>query len=357
MGVLVVGEYPEAEEDREGEQFVGGSGSYLEEVVDRLGFDLRRDCVLTNAAICHGAHDHKTAVSDCAPTLRKTIREVDPRVIILLGGAAVRSLVGSLWKASDVGGIGKWVGYRIPCTKPNAWVCPAHNPAYVLRNKDDPVLVAEFREHLKAALTSPGRPWPDGPPDYEKAAEVVLDPSEAARRLSLITDGVISFDYETDRLKPDHPAADLVCASVCADGKTSFAFPWHGGVKVHMKRILTDPGIGKIGWNNKFEDRWTRRFLGVRVVGWVWDGMLAAHALDPRSGVTGLKFQAFARLGCPDYSGHLEDFLQSREKGGNAPNRVREIGLSALLRYCAVDSLLEYKLALLQADDVGVTLE
>src|SRR5438132_4521444 len=36
-------------------------------------------------------------------------------------------------------------------------------------------------------------------------------------------------------------------------------------------------------FRSKFEDRWVRAWLGVKVRGWAWDGMLTAHALDRKS--------------------------------------------------------------------------
>ncbi len=42
----------------------------------------------------------------------------------------------------------------------------------------------------------------------------------------------------------------------------------------------------------KYEDTWSREKLKQQGKGWLWDSMIAAHILDNRPGVTGLKFPA-----------------------------------------------------------------
>lgn len=356
--IMIVAEAPGKDEDDVGRPLVGRTGQELERVLAELGVDMRKDCLLTNAVICrppdNDLSDSKAAVVHCRPNLVRTIREFDPEVIIPLGGISVRSLIGHLWKDEDVGGIGRWAGFRIPNHKPNAWVCPTYHPSYLLRQKDQ-VLNAEFKMHLRAAVNLPGRPWPNGAPDYLSQVEPILNPDVAAKRLSRYRDGLVAFDFEHSPLKPDPEYADLVCCSVCWNGLETIAFPYHGKVKQALVDLIEDPNVGKIASNMCNEDRWVRRRLGTKVANWAWDTMLAAHAIDSRTGITGLKFQAFVMLGQPDYSSHLEDFLRpKRDKGGgNCPNRIREVGITTLLKYCGLDSLLEYHLAILQMKEIG----
>ena len=104
----------------------------------------------------------------------------------------------------------------------------------------------------------------------------------------------------------------------------------------------------------KFEESWSRNRLKVSVDRWVWDSMLAAHLLDNRPGVTGLKFQTYVNFGVVDYSSEIDPFLTSTDqKGANATNRILELisssgGREKLLKYCGLDSVYEYRLAMIQ---------
>jgi len=364
--ILVVGDAPDSHEDERGEPFTGKSGRYLERVMDDLGVDLHRDCWLTNAVICHpGGQVPERAVEYCRPNVVRTITDLSPDTVILLGGEAVEAVIGHLWKEHP-GGVRRWAGVRIPSVQLNSWVCPTYDPLYLAR-MEEAVLDREFEAHIRQAVSGRGRPHPKGPPDYAARCEVVLDPNEAARRLNRIRDGLIAFDYETDRLKPDHRDSWLVCASVCHNGTGAFAFPWRGAAVDAMRDVLTDPGVKKSGANISMEHGWTYRQLGVWVRGWVWDSVTGAHALDPRGGGEGdkgagggentsLKYQAFVRLGVPDYAGHIKPFLSADDEGGNAVNRIREIDLPTLLRYNALDSLVEYHVGEHQRREMGYDL-
>lgn len=347
---MLVGEHVTAEDDAHGSLGWG----QLESELESVGIDMERDCWLTTATICHSKtiDQHKTAIDDCRPNLLRAIERHDPTTVILLGSDAVYSLIGHLWK-SDVGPIKKWVGHRIPAHKPNMWVCPTYNPTRI-NNPRTPVELLHFRNHLRAATALSGRPWPDGPPNYGRDVETIFDVAVAAKRLARYTTGTVAFDFETDRLKPDSSDAEIVCCSVCWNGTETIAFPWHGAARRGMLDVLQNPDVLKIGANIKFEHRWCLARLGIHVRGWYWDTVLAAHVLDPRGGITSVKMQSFVRLGAPEYNTHIEPYLQSVERGGNAPNRIREVSTELILRYCGVDSILEYHVAQHQMREMGL---
>jgi hypothetical protein len=122
-----------------------------------------------------------------------------------------------------------------------------------------------------------------------------------------------------------------------------------------LKKVLTHERIWKIAANMKFEEIWSREILKIRVANWLWDSMLAAHNLDNRQEITGLKFQAYVNYGIIDYDSHIKPFLQSKEENnGNAFNRIHEVDLFDLLTYCGIDSMLEYRLAFDQMKLMGI---
>lgn len=363
-GILIVAEAPGKNEDEQGIQLVGKSGQRLENTLAKAGIDLREDCWLTNALICRPPDNKindKRVIEHCRPNLINTLKKLQPTTVILLGGTAVQSLIPYLWGGHDVGQIGRWVGWQIPIRQHglNCWVCPTYHPAY-LEREENPLLDARHFAHLRAASKLQHRPDFPTEDNYRTKVEKILCPTEAADALSdmLRTPGLFAFDYETNMLKPDSDGAKIVCCSVCKaedDGRT-IAFPWQGRVLGLMKDFLTSKEYRKIASNLKFEDRWSRRQLKVDVRGWAWDTMLNAHILDGRGKISSIKFQAFVRLGMPDYDSHIRKNLESEQDGGNSENTIHQVDPLSLLLYNGLDSLLELEVAYRQAKEMGVPL-
>lgn len=361
-GILVVGEAPGATEDEQGRPFVGKAGTRLRRELQRVGLDLDRDCWTTNALRCRppgNATPTDKEIGYCRPYVVEAITELKPRVLLLTGGTPIKSVLGWLLGKAP-GGVERWAGFRCPSQRLNAWVCPTWHPSYLDRlegGRDYPALELWFRRHLAAAAALEGRPWPEGPPDYRGRVRIELDPEKAAKALRRLTTGSPArpwtFDYETDRLKPDHPDARIVCCAV-SDGETALAYPWHGAAVEETRGFLRGP-LPKIGQNIKFETRWSVKLLGTWVANWVWDAMLAAHVLDNRGGVTGIEFQAFALLGQEPWDQAVTKYLVSKG-GANAPNKVKDCPLDKLLLYCGLDALLEWHVAQKQAGQLGITL-
>ena len=351
---MIVAEAPGQMEDERGVQLVGRSGQWLRKVLRELKVDLDADCWKTNSVICHQPGNKTPTdrqIEACRPNLFRAVEELEPETIILLGAAAVKSLIGRVWR-SNVGPIGRWVGWRVPSQELNAWICSTWHPAYLLREKDR-VLDLWFRRYLKAAFALRGRPWQEGLPEYERRVEPVYEPSRAAAGLRRMVElgGEVTFDYETDRLKPDHPDARIVSCAVCWRGERTIAYPWQGEAVEATGELLRSE-VGKIGWNIKYEQRWSRAKLRMGVCNWVWDGMQASHVLDNRPGITSLKFQSFVQLGQGSYDGGVAPYFKSGSS--NEPNRIHEISLGELLKYNGLDALLTYKIAEIQRKEMGL---
>ncbi len=361
-GIMVVGEAPGQEEDEHGVPFVGKTGQLLQRTLRNCEIDLFRDCWALNSARCRPPRNElpDKSIDYCRPYVIRDIEELKPTVIILLGKAAIRSVLGYLGQSdTDTSTVARWAGFRIPSQSINAWVCPTYHPSFVLRSLDEKrgtgqVIEADFNRHLAAACSKTQRPWKEVP-DWSKEVEVILDAGRAAEAVAgFNTPGrLISWDIETTTSKPDGPHAEIVCCSV-SDGRITIAFPWHGRVIREMVRLLVNPFVRKMGQNIKFETRYLKAKLGIQVRGWVFDDMITSHCLDSRRGITGLAFQSFARLGMPDYKGRFDSYL--RAEGGNTKNRIRECDITELCRYCGTDSLVEFKLGKLQAKEMGIKL-
>lgn len=359
--VLVVGDSPSQDDDKQGTPFSGSAGKYLRREFNKFGGNLDRDAWLINALACatpKGRTPTNAEVVYCRPTVTKVIRELKPDIIIPMGASAVNAVLGTVWGEST-GAMERWAGWVIPSQDLNAWVCPTWHPDHLAR-EDDEILHRQFRDHLTSALASPGVPWPAGPPRWADNVLRVTDVVEAASWLRYAAKrqtGAIAWDYETNMLKPDNDDARIVSCSVAwgrRGPERCIAFPWHGEAITAMGELLRSP-IPKIASNLKFEDRWTRKEFGHRVRAWAWDTMLAAHVADNRPAITSVKFQAFVRCGAPVWNDKIEPFLKS--KGDEQVNSIlREIDMNDLLLYNGLDAWLEFMVAVDQCNELGAPL-
>lgn len=375
--ILVLGEAGGWHEDKQGRQFVGPSGDLLRDLMRRYGVELRSDCWTHNALSCYPTHPSgkrrnplDKEIDYCRPNVTNPITELRPEVILLMGNAAVKSVLGWLWREAP-GPVSRWEGFRIPSQRLNAWVCPVVNPAALLHDEDDggeyeggnklAARAVLFERRVKAACSLKGRPWSQVP-DYAAKVECLLDETEAVRACAWITDYAsstgrpVAIDYETTTLKPDGPHAEIVCCSLSTGART-VAYPWGRRTAAATRALLTS-GARLIASNLKMETRWTLAKLGLWLPAEQWwvDTMNGAHVLDNRFAICSIKFQAFALLGQDDWGADVHPYLKS--DGANEPNRIREFiakfGWKALLTYCGMDSLLEWLVARRQAPGLGV---
>jgi DNA polymerase len=142
--LMFVGEGPGADEDAQGEPFVGRAGQKLNEMIRAIGLD-RKDVYIANVVKCRppGNRDPEPdEVATCSPFLFRQIEAINPRAIVALGSPAAKTLLGT--KTGITALRGKWGSFRgIP-------VMPTFHPAYLLRSYTVENRQAVF-DDLKAA--------------------------------------------------------------------------------------------------------------------------------------------------------------------------------------------------------------
>ncbi len=362
-GILNIGEAPGETEDKKGKQWQGKVGQRLRKAYKKLGIDLFEDCLNFNAVNCRPT-DNKgnnrsptnNEILCCRQRVLKVIEEYKPKVIVLFGQAALESVIGWRW-TKQLGNISKWRGFTIPDQHFKAWLCPTFHPSYVERQQDSPELETIWMKDLKRAIKKIDEPkWPTKP-DEEKSVHFI-----DIEDLENINFGdTIAIDYETTGLKPYLKGHKIVCASVASgeDSVSVFMVPEDSNRWEPLRKLLASKKIGKIAHNMKFEEMWSREYLKQPVSNWVWDSMLAAHVIDNRSDITGLKFQTYIHFGEVGYDDQVSKYLQSDDpKNSNAFNKVEsliktESGRNLLMKYCALDSLFTFRLAQLQMKILG----
>jgi uracil-DNA glycosylase len=144
-----VGEAPGAEEDRQGEPFVGRAGQLLDNIFRALGV-ARKDVYISNILKCHppSNRDPKSKeIDNCRAFLYREIEIVKPEVVIALGGVAIRELLQNDMPLEKLRGkIHKLASTEIPCIV-------THHPTSVLREPAQKRLVWEDLLLAKSVLT------------------------------------------------------------------------------------------------------------------------------------------------------------------------------------------------------------
>ena len=347
-GIMVIGEAPGAVEDRKGLPWQGKTGRLLQNTMSKLGVDLFEDCVCINAVNCRPPENRTPSPFEikCCWNVKvqRAIEEFKPKVLILLGAVAVQSFLSPRWP-TDLGGITKWRGWVIPDRDYKFWVVPTFHPSYVYRI-DSQEANTVWEQDLAAAIAKADQPLPRfwEPKIHFIDDLTVLEQFHDAPE--------IAFDYETTGLKPHADGHEIICASVAGGEDRVYVFMMPETKKElrPFLDLLTDNTVGKMAHNIKFEDNWTRYRLNTEIKNWQWDSMLAAHLMDNRQYVSGLKFQAYVQFGVADYASDVSKYLRSGSKSGNAFNHIRALleepeGKEKLMKYCALDSHYEYMLA------------
>ncbi len=132
---MFVGEAPGADEDEQGEPFVGKAGQLLTRIIQTMGFG-RESVYIANVLKCRPDTPGQTAgnrkptsmeMKTCLPYLQAQIDIIQPKVIVALGATAVEGLFGSPMPIGKIRG--QFHELRgVP-------VMPTFHPAYLLRNQ------------------------------------------------------------------------------------------------------------------------------------------------------------------------------------------------------------------------------
>jgi uracil-DNA glycosylase len=157
--LMFVGEAPGADEDAQGEPFVGAAGQLLTKMIQATGLT-RESVYIANILKCRpdmpaGSSGNRKPTPEemqtCIPYLHEQIDLIKPKVLVALGGTAMEGLLG---KTGITRLRGQWHTYRgIP-------LMPTYHPAYLLRNSSN----AEKRkvwEDLMAVMEKLGLPISD----------------------------------------------------------------------------------------------------------------------------------------------------------------------------------------------------
>ncbi len=151
--IMVIGEGPGDQEDRQGLPFVGRSGMLLDNMLSSIGSSRGTDVYAANIVKCRppGNRNPRPAeIAACRPFLMRQIELVRPFSILALGRFAAQTLLGGeaqLAEMRDQPFALEHAGVKIP-------VVVSYHPAYLLRRPADKA--AAWRDLQRARLISKG---------------------------------------------------------------------------------------------------------------------------------------------------------------------------------------------------------
>ena len=153
--LMFVGEGPGADEDEQGEPFVGRAGQLLNKMIAAMGLR-REDVYIANVVKCRPPGNRtpeREECDTCSPFLLRQIDAIGPKVVVALGAVAAKTLLGlNDSMASLRGRVYDFRGARLIVT---------YHPAYLLR---DPRQKGEAWKDLQAAMRELGQPIPHKSP-------------------------------------------------------------------------------------------------------------------------------------------------------------------------------------------------
>jgi len=383
--ILIIFDSVTRAEDHTGDAFHGSMYNYFFSILDRVGLS-EEDVWVTHAVQCFQPQFEgkdtpvsPQSIAGCHSRLMANITRLKPEKIFVMGSVAMKTLYHGVNSGRfSFAQYTKFPGSLIPDQNLRAAVIPVFSPMDALKElerRKKNILKYKSHARFKREL------WKD---DYLRQTDSfrvldffilkqivaglkfkytemkvpsvqLLDSEEEIRdALKYLNDKPkYAFDIETTGLKPYAEGHEIYTWGF-SDGEQIWAFrhPREERSLRVLKRLLLNDA-DKYGWNIQYEITWIKHFLGVWVDNWKWDGMIAAHILDNRAGITSLKFQAFAQNGVAGYDTEIDRFLTaSDKKNANAINNIRNASLPRLLKYNGEDAWHTFHIAEKQIKEI-----
>ena len=130
--IVLIGEAPGAEEDKQGEPFVGESGQLLTGILENGGGIKRSGIFITNVVKCRPPNNQDPAsecLSACREYLEAQLLLLRPKIVITAGRISTSALLGTGIRITEMHG--KWLNWR------GIKLFPMFHPSYIIRQRDE----------------------------------------------------------------------------------------------------------------------------------------------------------------------------------------------------------------------------
>lgn len=319
---MIIGDNPIKKDDWASIPFSGEAGDILTEFLVDSGINID-ETYITNLVKCcppKGRKPNTKEIGACLEHVYHEIRQVQPKVIILMGALSLR-----LFNINKQGGIGKNRGKlfeeKLPHWEdgPTFKIVPTFHPAFFLWKEDARLrsrVLNDFRfaaslvnEDLSQAVIYPCK-------------FVLADTVEKVKGLvdHVLDKRIFAFDTESPDLHLQDSPMRMIQISTGegetwiipfythnpdALGKWKMDVHFQNGawneVRDQLALIFENEAVTKVAHNIKYDMNVLRRWLQLEVKGWLWDTQVMHHLIyeyAPHS----LEYLADVEFGCGDYS-------------------------------------------------------
>lgn len=135
--LVIIGEAPGGQEDKQGVPFVGAAGEELNRILTMAGVN-RSEIFITNVVKCRppgNRNPNNDEIDICNYYLRRQLEIINPQVLVILGNVALSLITGT------IGGITGLRGKKMEYLSYPA--IPTFHPAYVIRNPGSRKIIVE----------------------------------------------------------------------------------------------------------------------------------------------------------------------------------------------------------------------
>ena len=132
--IMLIGEGPGAQEDKEGKPFVGRAGKLLDKMLESIHLN-RTKVYISNVVNYRPPANRRPTEEEIArylPYLKNHIEIMNPKILILLGSTALNAIIGNVTVISRARG--KWIQKEIGTVKP--WIIASFHPAFLMRQPE-----------------------------------------------------------------------------------------------------------------------------------------------------------------------------------------------------------------------------
>jgi uracil-DNA glycosylase len=138
--LMFIGEAPGADEDQQGEPFVGRAGQLLNNMIKAMGLQ-REQVYIANIIKCRPPNNRtpeREECETCSPFLMRQVAAIKPKVIVALGAVAAKTLLAINDSMSNLRG--RWYEFRPTGARSNdpnwtgAKLAVTYHPAFLLRD-------------------------------------------------------------------------------------------------------------------------------------------------------------------------------------------------------------------------------